>query len=322
VSGVPNSRIGVVGLGAMGLPIAVRLHLAGLEPVCFDVRAPARKSAQAQGISTSDSLLELAERCDTVVTMLPTSRHVAEVSQLMRPALRRGGLLIDMTSGQPAQTRLIGEQLRELGVAMVDAPVSGNVSRAEKGDLAIMLGGEDEAKTRARPVLKPLARAIFDTGALGSGQAMKALNNLSSAAGFWIAAEVLTVGKRLGLDPVVMLQVLNASTGSNNSTQNKFLPFVLSGSFDGRFALPLMVKDLGIAAELAQEAGGTASLTAAVHALWAQALQSLGENSDHTEAARFVAERAGVRLWPEPMESVAKQPPPTSKAGPGTAPSP
>ena len=139
-----------------------------------------------------------------------------------------------------------------------------------------------------------MARAIHPTGPLGSAQAMKALNNLCSAAGFLIAAEALAIGAKFGLDPSVMIDVLNASTGANNSTQNKYRPFVLSGSHAGGFLLDLMVKDLGIAASLADVMRVEAPLSSACVTAWRSAAASLGRGADHTEIARLVAGRAGV----------------------------
>lgn len=214
----------------------------------------------------------------------------------MATGLGAGSLLIDMTSGEPSITCRIGQRLNAAGVLMVDAPVSGNVTRARKGDLAIMLGGETEACKLAEAVLEPMARAIFRTGPLGTGQAMKALNNLASAAGFWIASEVLTIGQKSGLDPAVMLDVLNASTGANNSTQNKFKPFVLSGTYQGNFLLQLMVKDLGIAQRLAVDSAAVAPMAAEVLCHWQAALASLGPGADHTEVAKFIAAQSAAVL--------------------------
>ena len=296
--------VGFIGLGTMGEPMAATLRRAGLGVVGCDLRPEVtRRLAAELGLEPAADAAGVFAHCREVITMLPTSAHLERLLFGTPPGapgaaatLQAGTLLIDMSSGEPAATRRIGARLAEAGVRMVDAPVSGNVVRARKGDLAIMLGGADSDCERALAVLKPMARAVFRTGALGSGQAMKALNNLASAAGFWIASEVLAIGRKAGLDPAVMLDVLNASTGANNSTQNKFRPFVLSGSYAGNFLLQLMVKDLGIAAELAQETGADAPMTAQVLAHWQQALRELGAAADHTEVARLVAQRSATRL--------------------------
>lgn len=292
--------IGFIGLGTMGEPMVATLRRAGVAVTGFDIRPEvAQRLAAETGMEAADSAAAVFARCRDVITMVPTSAHLEQLlfgEGGAAPSAAPGTLLIDMSSGEPSATRRTGERLAGQDVGMVDAPVSGNVVRARKGDLAIMLGGSDADCERASAVLQPMARAIFRTGALGSGQAMKALNNMASAAGFWIASEVLAIGRKAGLEPAVMLDVLNASTGANNSTQNKFKPFVLSGSYQGNFLLPLMVKDLGIAAGLARETEADAPMAAQVLALWQQALQALGPTADHTEVARLVAERSHTQL--------------------------
>lgn len=293
-----NTHLGFIGLGAMGQPMAATLQASGFAVLGYDVNRQALDDCSAQaGISAARSPQEVFDRCNEIVCMLPTSAHL-ESLLFGSPHinLRTGQLLIDMSSGEPSVTQSIGVRLKAQGVAMVDAPVSGNVVRARKGDLAIMLGGDEADCERARKVLEPMARQIFRTGGLGSGQAMKALNNLASAAGFWIASEVVSIGKKLGIDPGVMVDVLNASTGANNSTQNKFKPFVLTGSYQAQFLLKLMVKDLGIAANLAAQAKAPTPLTEQVVQLWGQALEDLGPQADHTEVARLVSQRIGVDL--------------------------
>lgn len=296
-----SSPLGFVGLGAMGEPMAATLRRAGVDVVGFDARPEVlTRAVREHGVRPAASAHDVARQCTTVITMLPTSEHVERVlfgDGKLASGLARGSLVIDMSSGEPSVTRRLGQALStSAGVDMVDAPVSGNVARARQGDLAIMLGGREQACERAAPVLKPLARAVYRTGPLGSGQAMKALNNLASAAGFWITSEVLTIGKKAGLDPEVMLNVLNASTGSNNSTQNKFKPFVLSGSYAGNFLLQLMVKDLGIARGLVTDTGAHAPMALELLVLWQQALDSLGAAADHTEVARYVAQMSGATL--------------------------
>jgi 3-hydroxyisobutyrate dehydrogenase len=294
--------LGFIGLGAMGAPMVRSLRRAGIGVVAYDKRAEVTEAlSRSDGVQAASDAAGVAGAVDVLIAMLPTSAHLEsllfEGQDAAASSLRAGCLLIDMGSGQPATTRRIGARLAERRVQMVDAPVSGNVGRAERGDLTVMLGGDVAARERAKPWLQPMARTIYETGELGTGQAMKALNNLSSAAGFWIASEVLSAGRKLGLDPQTMLDVLNASTGANNSTQNKFEPFVLSGSFAGRFGLALMVKDLGIAAELMRSSEAHAPLAQQVQACWADALAALGSGADHTEVARFVAERSNTRLW-------------------------
>src|SRR3546814_521503 len=180
--------------------------------------------------------------------------------------------------------------LQPHGFPVVDAPVSGGVKRALDGTLAIMVGGESEAARRIMPLLAALGGAIFRTGPLGSGHAMKALNNYVSAAGLAAAAEAVIVGSHFGLDPLVIVDVLNASTGRNNSTENKLKQQVLSGEFASGFALGLMAKDLRTAADIARHLGVAAPLADACDRLWTDADAALGADADHTEIFRYLTE--------------------------------
>jgi 3-hydroxyisobutyrate dehydrogenase len=203
-----------------------------------------------------------------------------------------------MSSGVPAATIRLAQRLDAAGVQLVDAPVSGGVPRARTGELAIMAGGTERDLERAAPILSAMGNRILRTGAVGSAHAMKALNNMVSAAGFLAAAEALLVGSRFGLDPGVIVDVLNASTGMNNSTQKKLRQFVLSGSFDSGFGLDLMLKDLGIARDLAGDTGAAAPLSSACHQLWQAARNILGPGHDHTEMARVSQLLAGATVLP------------------------
>jgi 3-hydroxyisobutyrate dehydrogenase len=290
-------RVAFAGLGAMGWPMASRLVGAGFAVVGVDAQ-PGRAAgfaAEVGGVAVAEPA-EAARDAAVVITMLPTSVQVEAVLDAMRPALSPGTLVVDMTSGQPAVTRRLAEALAPLGVTLVDAPVSGGVPRARDGTLAIMAGGDDAALDRAEPVLRAMGTTIHRVGGAGAGQAMKALNNLVSAGGFLIGVEALLIGSRFGLDPAVMVDVLNASTGMNNSTQRKFKQFVLSRSFDAGFGLDLMVKDLGIALEVGRDTATPAPFAALCREMWAAAAAMLGPGQDHTAVAKLSERLAGQEL--------------------------
>jgi 3-hydroxyisobutyrate dehydrogenase len=295
-----NAKIGFVGIGAMGWPMAANLIKAGFTLQVADARpAQAARFTAEVGGKVATSLRALGEASDVVITMLPTSKIVRSV--LLDPdgvagGLRAGTVVIDMSSGVPAETAAIARELAARNVAMIDAPVSGGVRKAVTGELAIMVGGDAAVLQRVDPVLRAMGKSVIRAGGIGSGQAMKALNNLVSAGGFLIGMEALLVGKKFGLDPAVMVDILNASTGMNNSTQVKFKQFVLSGSYGAGFSLDLMVKDVGIALDVAESLGVGAPFSALCRNIWAAAQADLGPGRDHTELARFAAKTAGVSL--------------------------
>ncbi|MDU6673027.1 MAG: NAD(P)-dependent oxidoreductase [Bradyrhizobium sp.] len=295
----PQSAL-FVGIGNMGWPMAARLLGAGIAVAVNDA-VPGRAAdfvRQVGGVEAVD-LAAAAAAADVVITMLPTSRHVADAVAALRAGLKQGHVVIDMSSGAPAATQAIATDLDVLGVTMLDAPVSGGVSRAVTGELAIMAGGDAAALDRVEPLLRAMGTTIHRIGGLGSGQAMKALNNLVSAGGFLIDIEALLIGQQFGIDPGLMTDVLNASTGMNNSTQKKFKQFVLSRKFNSGFGLDLMVKDLSIALEVARASGVAAPFSNLCRELSASAQALLGPGQDHTALARLSEALAGVELGQE-----------------------
>ncbi|MDQ0315788.1 NAD(P)-dependent oxidoreductase [Amorphus orientalis] len=302
-------RIGFVGLGAMGNPMAARIAEAGYTLTVADAdRDRTAEVAERLGAATAGTLAELAAASDIVVTMLPSSAVVGEVlggETGLLAGLAEGAVILEMSSGVPDMTRAFAADAAERGIALLDAPVSGGVTRARSGELAIMVGGEDDGFARAEAVLQTMG-SVIRTGPVGSAHAMKALNNLVSAGGFLIGIEALLIGQRFGLDPALMVDVLNASTGMNNSTQKKFKQYVLSRSFDAGFGLDLMVKDLGIALGVAHSTGTAAPFAGLCREMWSGSQKYLGPGKDHTAAARFSEMLAGTELGKAAEEAAEK----------------
>jgi 3-hydroxyisobutyrate dehydrogenase len=290
-------RVCFVGIGNMGWPMAARLVRAGLEVAVTDaVAGRAQTFADQVGGRVVVRLPDATKEADVLITMLPTSAHVVSVVDEILPGLSSGKILVDMSSGAPAATQKIARDLAVIGVPVVDAPVSGGVSRAVTGELAIMTGGEAAALDRVDPLLRAMGTTIHRIGPVGAGQAMKALNNLVSAGGFLMAVEALVIGQQFGLDPSVMTDVLNASTGMNNSTQKKLKQFVLSRKFDSGFGLDLMVKDLSIALEVGRDGSVPTPFSALCREMWASAASMLGKGEDHTAIAKLSEALAGITL--------------------------
>ena len=294
-----SSVIHFVGVGAMGGPMAQRLLEGGHVVRVFDSNPQRVEAFSAQhGKHTELSLEQLGLDADSVVMILPNSGVVEEVlfeQNGLVSRLKKNAMVIDMTSGQPNMTLSMGQRLEALNILFIDAPVSGAVSRAQNGTLTIMTGGEAAVVDRAEPLLS-LMGTVTRTGPLGSGHAMKALNNLVSCAGYLIGIEALIIGSKFGLDPNVMVDVLNSSTGMNNSTQKKFKQYVLSRKFDSGFPLHMMVKDIAIAMGLARNLGVPAPFGNLCLDLWSGAKGVLGPNVDHTEVARLSEQLAGWQI--------------------------
>ncbi|HEY5299964.1 MAG TPA: NAD(P)-dependent oxidoreductase [Acetobacteraceae bacterium] len=293
--------IGFVGVGNMGWPMAACLVRAGYSVLVNDSRRDvANNFVQQVGGDAPDSLRDLAARSDVLITILPTSAIVRTVIEdgedNVLAGMRPGTVVIEMSSGVPTVTQQLAERVASLGGHLIDAPVSGGVPRARTGQLAIMAGGDAAVIDRVLPVLQAMGSTVLRTGAVGSGQAMKALNNLVSTGGFLIGIEALLIGQRFGLDPAVMVDVLNAATGMNNSTQKKFKQFVLSRRFDAGFTMGLLHKDVSIALELGRETATPAPVSALCKELIVAALAMLGSDADHTEMTRVLERLAGEEL--------------------------
>ena len=272
--------VAFIGLGQMGRPMAANLEKAG-----FTLR-----SHDLNGAGTCASAAEAARGADVFLTMLPDGKAVREC--VLGAELPKGMLVLDMSSSDPVGTRVLGEELAARSIGLVDAPVSGGVKKAVDGTLAIMAGGDAAAIERVRPLLEKMGAKIFLTGPLGSGHAMKALNNYVSAAGMIATSEALAAGARFGLDPAVMTDILNASSGKNNTTEVKVKQFMLSGTFASGFSAALMVKDVATAAHLCEAVGASAELAKHCTEIWREAVAALGGGADHTAIYEFVGKRS------------------------------
>jgi 3-hydroxyisobutyrate dehydrogenase len=298
-------EVGFIGLGNMGWPMARNVAKAGFPLTVRDVDAARqRRFADEHDCRAAEEPAAFRE-VDVVVTMLPTGRIVREVMREwgggLGHVLARGSIVVDMSSSEPTGTRELAQVLSRNSVALVDAPVSGGVPKAQAGTLAIMVGGDDEeAIARVRPLLETMGQKLFRTGAAGSGHAMKALNNYVAAAGFTAGAEALIVGRKFGLDPATMVNILNASTGRNFSTEYTLKEHVVPGKFATGFALGLLAKDVGIAADLARTIGIDAPACRLMSEMWADAAKALGGSPDHSVAFKRWAEANGVDIGETP----------------------
>jgi len=282
-----GEMVGFVGLGRMGWPMATNLLRAGYELIVRDADpdVEVRFADQPGTLSGRESTAFAAAR--VVITMLPDGRVVQDalLGDGIADVLAGGAVVIDMSSSSPHDTRELGRELSMRSIVLVDAPVSGGVPRASDGSLAIMAGSDDDtALDRARPILGVLGRRVFRTGPLGSGHAMKALNNFCAAAGYAALAEALVLGREFGLAPSTMVEIVNNSTGRSFLSDVVFPEEVLTGRYATGFALGLLAKDVTIAAGIAEGSAAAAPLCELVQRRWAEAADALGLGADHSLA--------------------------------------
>ncbi len=294
------TSVSFLGLGAIGRPMATRIAAADHDLVVWNRTADrAREFAAATGARAADTPAEAAGHADILITCLPTSRDVEALldgPDGLLAGLEPGALFVDCTSGDPATSRRIGERLAAVGVAFIDAPVSGGVAGAEKGTLTVMCGGDPALLERARPVLQAFGQKLVHCGPVGAGDALKAVNNAFLAIHIWSAAEGLAALTRAGVKPELALDVINASSGRSNASQNLFPDRVLTGAFPRTFRLALLDKDVGIAAEVAREQRVPAPMLQLAAELMRLAHVELGEDADHVEAVQLVERWAKVEI--------------------------
>lgn len=273
----------------MGSPMSQRLVDQGYDVVGSDVSEPARAQLAATGAQAFERSADAASGADVVILMLPDSNVVDAVvrAEEFANALSRSSVVIDMSSSEPQRTKELSKFLTGRGVAFIDAPVSGGVAGARKGTLTVMVGGDDDVVASVKDVLDVFGR-VMHVGPIGSGHAVKALNNLMSATHLLVTCEAILAGQRFGLNTEAMLSVFNTSSGRSGSTENKMPNFILPETYDSGFGLRLMLKDMKIAVQLAEQEGVPCALGRDAVELWSEAAEVLDPKADHTEIARWL----------------------------------
>jgi 3-hydroxyisobutyrate dehydrogenase-like beta-hydroxyacid dehydrogenase len=296
-------RIGFIGLGVMGTPMAGHLAKAGHALTVLDVdRAKAeRLAAGYAGMQIAATPRAVAEHSDIVVTMLPSGEYVRDVALGPHGLLEGfvgGELLIDTSSCEPWLTIETARGLGAKGVAMIDSATSGAEMGAKAATLVFMVGGASAAVARAKPVLEIMGKHVFHLGPIGAGHTMKSINNTITAMTLAATAEGLVLGKRLGLDPNVMTDVLNVSTGMSWITQTHIKQRITNRAFDDPFKLELMVKDIRIALELAGREGASVPMWALGQDIWRAADDEAGRGASVSELVRHVERVGGATIEP------------------------
>ncbi|MFL6797112.1 MAG: NAD(P)-dependent oxidoreductase [Xanthobacteraceae bacterium] len=290
--------IGFIGLGNMGFPMARRLVEAGHRLTVFDLRREPMERLAALGAEAASSVREVADRVETVMASLPTPDVVHAI------AVGKGGLIegnrirrfVDLSTTGSAMAMRIFATLGEREIVQLDSPVSGGVGGAEKGTLAVMVSGPRAEVAAVEPALKIIGNVFFISERPGAGQTMKLCNNFLSAAAMAATSEAMVMGVKAGLDPRIMLDVINAGSGRNTATESKFPRLVLPGTFNLGFTNGLMKKDVGLAISEAQGLGVPMDVAEAVMRALQLACDEIGPDKDLTTVVQPLERRAGVEV--------------------------
>ena len=292
-------KVGFVGIGNMGFPMAIRLIDKGYGLTVFDIREATVRPLMERGAQVANSPAEVASSVETVLVSLPSPNSVQEVA-LGPNGLINGSALkiyIDLSTTGPQVAAEVAKQLGKKGIITLDAPVSGGVPKAEKGTLTIMVSGPSQTFEHVRPILEVVGNILFFIGEKpGLGQMMKLVNNLLSATVLAASCEAFVLGTKAGLNPEVMLKVINSSTGRNSATEEKFQKFILSRTFDYGFKTDLIFKDLKLCLEQAEVLGVPMWIGNAVRQLWAYVVSQGGGTRDFTTIIQYIEAWAGVQV--------------------------
>jgi 3-hydroxyisobutyrate dehydrogenase-like beta-hydroxyacid dehydrogenase len=288
-------RIAFIGVGRMGGPMAARLLAAGHAVTVFDPSAAAVASLTAQGARSAASATEAARGSQIVMASLPSPAAVRTLAAELS-ALAGIAVFVDLSTSGPAAAQAVATALAPASIAAVDAPVSGGVKGATAGTLTLMVSGPAGAVARTRPLLEQFGRVMVVGEKPGLGQTLKLANNLMSAASLAIASEALAMGVKAGLDPAVMLEVINASSGRNSATQDKIAQHVLNRRFDFGFANALSFKDVRLCLDEAEALGVPMVVGAAVRQMLSITQQLHGSDADVTDMVRVLENWAGCRI--------------------------
>jgi 3-hydroxyisobutyrate dehydrogenase-like beta-hydroxyacid dehydrogenase len=296
IAGDSPRRVGFVGLGTVGGPMARRLVQAGHQLSVYDTASAAVAALAGAGAQACESARAVADDADLVLVSLPSPEVVSEVARELvgGSALR---VYVDLSTTGPRVAEEVAALLETAGVGVVDAPVSGGKAGAESGQLTVMIAGAPENIAIARPVLELLGSRIFVVGDRpGQGQAVKVINNLMSACSVAITAEATSLGVKAGLDPATLLEVVAASSGSNTTAAQKFPAYVLTRTFNQGFRLNLMAKDVRLCLSEARRHNVPMLLGATVEQLWNLGDATFPDDADFIEIVRMFEAWANVTI--------------------------
>jgi 3-hydroxyisobutyrate dehydrogenase-like beta-hydroxyacid dehydrogenase len=293
-------NLGFIGLGAMGVPMAERLLDAGHSLTVYDVNPAGIQALAARGVKVAKTVREVGDEVETVLLSLPTPKIVNEVC-LSESGLAQGRAVrtvVDLSTTGTSMARTVQAALAARGIEFIDSPVSGGRNGAIKGTLAVMVSGPRESFDRLSDVLRHIGKLFYIGAEPGMAQTMKLANNLVSAASMAITSEAVAMGVKAGLDPKVMIDVINSGSGMNTASRDKFPKAILPRTFDFGFATALMYKDVDLCMQEAKALDAQMPVADAVHEIWRQTNDVYGGPNDFTRIAQFVEERMGIVIEP------------------------
>jgi len=293
-----SNQVGFVGLGNMGAPMAEHLRAAGFDLVIFDISSAVRSAWSAKGCTAVDTAREVGDAAETVFLSLPTP-DVVEAVVLGDNGVAGGSRvqrIVDLSTTGPAMSRKIGAALAQRDISLIDSPISGGVAGAVAATVAVMASGADRDLAAVQPMLSKIGKVFHVGQEPGMGQVMKLINNLLSAAALALTSEAVVMGAKSGLDGDTMIDVINAGSGRNSASQDKFPKSILPRKFNAGFFNKLMYKDVRLCVEHAESLGLQMAGAKAIRALWQRAVDEPGPDEDFTSIVKLFEREAEVEV--------------------------
>ena len=294
-------KIGFIGLGSMGSLMSAQLVRSGYDVIGYDILPLALSEAAKNGVVPASSSSQVAAECDSIVCMMPQSSDTRVAlfgDHGVHENLRPGMLILDMSTGSPTDTKDIYSQLKACGVSFVDAPVSGGVVRAADGTLSIMASGDRDAYSRALDIFNVLGKSVFYVGESGTGHTIKLINNMLTGINLAGICEAMVMGMKAGLDPELLLSIINSSSGMSYSSKMKMEKFVFPRKFDKGFKVRLQLKDMKLATDLAKDVGAPVVLGNVAKEYYMAAYAAGMADEDSSAIVKLLENICGVEVIP------------------------
>lgn len=296
-------KIGFIGLGSMGSLMSAQLVRSGYEVIGYDILPAALAAAAEHGVVPAANSAEVAAQCDTIVCMMPQSSDTRQAlfgEHGVHEHLRPGMLILDMSTGAPTDTKEMHARLKAQGVAFVDAPVSGGVVRAADGTLSIMASGDREDYERALEIFNVLGKSVFYVGESGTGHTIKLINNMLTGINLAGICEAMVMGMKAGLDPELLLSIINSSSGMSYSSKMKMENFVFPRNFNKGFKVRLQLKDMKLASDLAKDVGAPTMLGNVAKEYYMAAYAAGMADEDASAIVKLLENVCHVEVVPQP----------------------
>lgn len=284
---VLTDKVGLIGLGAMGGGYIARLLDQNISLFCYDVMPEACARATGSGAKIARSMQELAAQCELILLSLPKAENVLDVMNELGPHIQPGTVIVDTTTSEPDTSRILAQKAKDNGYDFIDGPVSGGPYGARTGTMTMVVGGDELAFAKAKPILEKMTAKLVHIGPSGAGNTVKIANNLLCAANLVLVSEMAQMAERSGITLSELLTGVNAGSGRSGVSEVNFPRWIMNDGYDSGFTMGLMRKDVGLATELADRFGIDLPATETIASIWDESSEMLEDSADFNEIYKY-----------------------------------